>query len=88
MTKKYGKIKVFNLTTGDEKKDKDILLRNVRKFNKICEKEGVIRDIRKHESYEKPSVKEKRKNHRRKMTMLRAQMEEQEKITKNIPDFI
>ncbi len=33
----------------------------VRRFKKQCEKAGVLSDLRKHEHYEKPSVKRKKK---------------------------
>lgn len=34
----------------------------VRRFKKQCEKAGIMADIRKHEAYEKPSVKKKKKS--------------------------
>lgn len=34
----------------------------VRRFKKQCEKAGIMADIRKHESYEKPSIKKKKKS--------------------------
>lgn len=33
----------------------------LRRFKKQCEKEGVISEVAKRESYEKPSIKKKRK---------------------------
>ena len=33
----------------------------MRRFKKICEKAGILSEIRKHEYYEKPSVKRKKK---------------------------
>jgi small subunit ribosomal protein S21 len=33
----------------------------MRRFKKLCEKVGVLADMRKHEAYEKPSVKKKKK---------------------------
>lgn len=33
----------------------------LKRFRKACEKEGVLKDIRRHEFYEKPSEREKRK---------------------------
>ena len=43
----------------------------VRRFKKQCEKGGIMADIRKHECYEKPSVKKKKKSAqaRKKLTM-------------------
>lgn len=32
----------------------------LRRFRKICEKEGIIRDVRKNMAYEKPSDKKRR----------------------------
>jgi small subunit ribosomal protein S21 len=34
---------------------------SLKKFKKICEKAGVLAEVRKREHYEKPSVKKKRK---------------------------
>jgi len=34
----------------------------MRRFKKACEKSGVLSDIRRHEHYEKPSVKRKKKS--------------------------
>ena len=33
----------------------------IRRFKKACEKSGILSEIRKHEHYEKPSVKRKKK---------------------------
>jgi small subunit ribosomal protein S21 len=33
----------------------------IRRFRRACEKAGILRDLRRHEYYEKPSVKKKRK---------------------------
>ncbi len=33
----------------------------LKKFKKICEKAGILSEVRKRESYEKPSVKRKKK---------------------------
>ncbi|MCL1910317.1 MAG: 30S ribosomal protein S21 [Kiritimatiellaeota bacterium] len=34
----------------------------MRRFKKICDREGLTRDMRKHSYYEKPSERNKRKN--------------------------
>ena len=34
----------------------------IRRFKKTCEKSGVLADMRRHEAYEKPSVKKKKKS--------------------------
>lgn len=33
----------------------------IRRFRRACEKAGILRDLKRHEYYEKPSVKRKRK---------------------------
>lgn len=33
----------------------------IKRFKRKCQKDGIIGDIRKHEQYEKPSVKAKKK---------------------------
>jgi small subunit ribosomal protein S21 len=33
----------------------------IRRFRRACEKAGILRDLKRHEFYEKPSVKKKRK---------------------------
>lgn len=34
----------------------------VRRFKKQCEKAGIMADLRRHECYEKPSVRKKKKS--------------------------
>lgn len=34
----------------------------IRRFKKVCEKSGILTEIRKHEHFEKPSVKRKKKS--------------------------
>lgn len=34
----------------------------IRRFKRACERAGVLADVRKHEFYEKPSVKRKKKS--------------------------
>ena len=50
--------------------------RALRRFKKACEKAGIISDIKKHQFFEKPSEKRKRKQAaaRRKMRRLMAAM--------------
>ena len=38
----------------------------IRRFKKQCEKAGILSELRKREHYEKPSVKRKRKEAKRK----------------------
>jgi len=33
----------------------------LRRFKKLCERTGILSEVRKHEHYEKPSVKRKKK---------------------------
>jgi small subunit ribosomal protein S21 len=33
----------------------------IRRFRRACEKAGILRDLKRHEYFEKPSVKKKRK---------------------------
>ena len=47
----------------------------MRKLQKMMEKEGIIKEIRKHEFYEKPSEKRRRKELRRKQTIEKARRE-------------
>ena len=35
---------------------------SLRRFKRLCEKAGILADLRKHEFYEKPTWKRKRKN--------------------------
>ena len=49
----------------------------LRRFKKICEKAGIIAELRKREHYEKPSVKRKRKNIQAKK---RAQKKQRERV--------
>ncbi len=34
----------------------------LKRFKRKCQKDGIIGDLRKHEAYEKPSVKRKKKS--------------------------
>ena len=48
----------------------------LRRFKKKCEKAGVLADLRRHQHFEKPSVKRKRKAIQARKKMLRKVMEE------------
>jgi len=48
---------VAEVTAGDSESFESVLKR----FNKKVQQEGVLSEIRRHEFYEKPSVKRKRK---------------------------
>jgi len=45
-----------------ELKQNESLDKAMRRFKKICDREGLTRDMRKHAYYEKPSERNKRKN--------------------------
>jgi len=47
--------------TGVRVRDDESFERALRRFNKFCEKSGVLSDYKKHQHYEKPSVARKRK---------------------------
>ena len=48
----------------------DILLK---RFKKKCEKAAILSEIKKHQAYEKPSVKKKRENNAARRKMIKAQ---------------
>ncbi len=47
----------------------------LRRFKKLCEKEGLIKDVKRMSYYEKPSEKQRRKERK---SLKRAQQESQE----------
>ena len=47
--------------TGVKVKDDESFEKALRRFNKFCEKTGIITDIKKHQHFEKPSDEKKRK---------------------------
>ena len=54
------------------------ILSTLRRFRKICEKEGIIRDIRKNMAYEKPSDKKRREKIRSIKRIQKIREEEEE----------
>lgn len=46
---------------GVKVRDDESFEKALRRFNKFCEKSGVLSDIKKHQHFEKPSDKRKRK---------------------------
>lgn len=46
---------------GVRVRDDESFEKALRRFNKFCEKSGVLSDIKKHQHFEKPSDKRKRK---------------------------
>jgi len=47
--------------TGVRVRDDESFERALRRFNKFCEKAGILSDYKKHQHYEKPSETKKRK---------------------------
>ena len=47
--------------TGVKVRDDESFEKALRRFNKFCEKTGILTDIKKHQSFEKPSEAKKRK---------------------------
>jgi len=42
-------------------RDSETFERALRRFNKSCEKSGILADVKKHQHFEKPSERRKRK---------------------------
>jgi small subunit ribosomal protein S21 len=59
------------MVTGEESID-----RVLNRFKKMCEKEGLRREMKRRLAYEKPSERRRRKLLRRRRQMLRAQAKE------------
>ncbi len=49
------------LLTGVYLDDKDSIEIAIKKFKKVCEREGILTELKKREFYEKPSIKRKKK---------------------------
>ena len=47
--------------TGVKVRDDESFEKALRRFNKFCEKTGILTDIKKHQHFEKPSEAKKRK---------------------------
>ena len=47
--------------TGVRVRDDESFEKALRRFNKFCEKTGILTDIKKHQHFEKPSDSRKRK---------------------------
>jgi small subunit ribosomal protein S21 len=61
--------------TGVKVRDDESFEKALRRFNKFCEKTGILSDIKKHQHFEKPSERRKRKLNaaRRKMRKLNSE---------------
>jgi small subunit ribosomal protein S21 len=53
-------------------RDREPLERALKRFKKTCEKAGVMSDIKKHQHFEKPSERRKRKLNAARRKMLKA----------------
>ncbi|HEX9916562.1 MAG TPA: 30S ribosomal protein S21 [candidate division Zixibacteria bacterium] len=47
--------------TGVKVRDNESFEKALRRFNKTCERSGILADIKKHQHFEKPSERRKRK---------------------------
>jgi len=56
----FGERRCLQLT-GVKVRDDESFEKALRRFNKFCEKTGILTDIKKHQHYEKPSEAKKRK---------------------------
>jgi len=50
-----------NVLTGVRVRDDESFEKALRRFNKFCEKAGILSDYKKHQHFEKPSETKKRK---------------------------
>jgi len=53
---------VGNVMTGIRVRDDESFEKALRRFTKSCEKAGILSDIKKHQHFEKPSERKKRKS--------------------------
>ncbi|MDX1630225.1 MAG: 30S ribosomal protein S21 [Thermoanaerobaculia bacterium] len=60
-------------------KDDESFENALRRFKRKCEKEGVLKELKKRQYYEKPSTKRKRKAMQARKKMLRKLAEERRK---------
>jgi len=63
---------------AQKKSDEDSLKLAFRNFKKQCERDGVLRKLRQHEFFEKPSEKRRRARARKRANALRDQREKEE----------
>ena len=61
------------LMTGVRVRDDESFEKALRRFNKFCEKTGILTDIKKHQHFEKPSERRKRKLNAAKRKMRKLQ---------------
>ncbi|HDL03377.1 MAG: 30S ribosomal protein S21 [Candidatus Zixiibacteriota bacterium] len=63
--------------TGVRVRDDESFERALRRFNKFCEKTGILTDIKKHQHFEKPSERRKRKLNAARRKMRKLQLAEE-----------
>lgn len=56
------------------------ILATLRRFKKLCEREGVMREVRRNQAYEKPSEKKRRQKLRTIKRFQKERLEEEERL--------
>lgn len=56
-----NRLGVIESMTGVRVRENESIESAIRRFKKLCEKAGILAELRKREHYEKPSVKRKKK---------------------------
>jgi small subunit ribosomal protein S21 len=64
--------------TGVKVRDDESFEKALRRFNKFCEKMGILSDIKKHQHFEKPSERKKRRLNTAKRKMRKMTREQQQ----------
>jgi len=67
-----------NLMTGVKVRNDESFEKALRRFNKFCEKMGILSDIKKHQHFEKPSERKKRKMNAAKRKIRKLAREQQD----------
>jgi small subunit ribosomal protein S21 len=57
---RFGSGVIYSMT-GVRVRENESIESAIRRFKKLCEKAGILAELRKREHYEKPSVKKKKK---------------------------
>ncbi|HXF49712.1 MAG: 30S ribosomal protein S21 [candidate division Zixibacteria bacterium] len=63
--------------TGVRVREDETFEKALRRFNKSCERSGILADLKKHQHFEKPSERKKRKMAAAKRKVRRQQMMEE-----------
>ena len=64
--------------TGVKVRNDESFEKALRRFNKFCEKMGILSDIKKHQHFEKPSERKKRKMNAAKRKIRKLTREQQD----------